>query len=217
MLDSKGGCMSFINFNFRGFWMLALGLVLAACGANATPQLIGSYPQTGEAPIAYYQPPAVPRLTITYHASLELEVENTGNALYSVQWIASQNYGYLLNSRTWRESSLTYGEATIAVPASRFDAARSALRGLGTVREESISGELKPVDGYEAGWEGYSNITVSLRPAAASWGRQALRGATGVLQFAWWVATVVLPPALMVIGLVTVVRWAGRRLRPRPE
>src|SRR5512134_124187 len=105
--------------DFRLSWWLAAALTLAACSGSATPQLIGSYPQGGEPPIAYHEPAPAPQLAITYNASLELEVENTQQALNDVQWIAARHDGYWLSSRSWHEGNQLYGEATIAVPASR--------------------------------------------------------------------------------------------------
>jgi hypothetical protein len=202
---------------FRKRCVLPFMLVfaLAACGGSATPQLIGSYPQGGEPPIAYYEPVPAQPLTINYHASLEMDVEDTQRALHNIQWIASQHSGYLLNSATWHEANRLYGEATIAVPVSRFEAAISALRGLGSVRAERISGEVQSAYVSEAGWEGYSEITVSLRPASADWGRQIGGFLTGSLQFVFRAALILVPITLMMIGLVTVVRWAGSRLQAR--
>ncbi len=206
------------SFVFRSLVLIA-AFALAACTSPATPQLIGSYPQGGQGeahelpPISDYSP-VPPRLVIVYNASMELEVEQPTYAVYDVRSIAEQNGGYLLNSRTWRKGWDEYAEATIAVPVSSFEAARSRLRSLGEVRSESVSGEIRDID---PGWydrsSGFSNITVSLYPASANWLRRIGSFFAGV----FWIAAAVTQPVLMLIGLFTVIRavvgWIRKRRR----
>ncbi len=192
------------------FALLLLACALAACG-GAAPQLIGSYPSTDSS--NDYQPPPsdyVPsHLEITYNATLEIEVRDTYSAIFTAKNVAARYNGYLLGSRTWGRDSDVYGEVVIAVPSYNFDSAKQELHWLGTVLSEELTGEL---DYVAPSWEGggsYSNITVSLKPESANWGRKVWGGVKWVLL----VLAYAIPPTLMIIGLITVVRWVVGRFR----
>lgn len=194
------------------FTLIVMACVLVACG-GAAPQLIGSYPSTDSGNT--YQPPPpdyVPsHLEITYNASLEIEVRDTYSAIYTAKNIASRYNGYLLSSRTWGRDSDVYGEVVIAVPSYNFDSARGDLRWMGTVLSEEMTGEL---DYVGPGWEGggaYSNITVSLKPESANLGRKVWGG----VQWVGRVVALLVPPILMIIGFITVIRWVAGRFRRR--
>jgi Domain of unknown function (DUF4349) len=203
--------------------LLALGLTMAACG-SAAPQLIGSYPQTGQ---TYAQPPInsdgpVPQhLQIDYNAALELEVENPPSAIYSVKSIAEQYGGYLISSETWNQNGDDYATVTVAVPVGTFEAARTRLKSLGNVRSESTSGELRDQGpAYLNEFQTYSNITISLTPTSANWGRRFGNFVGGLATVLFWVFLIVTPIALMLIGFVTCMQalanWIDARGKRQP-
>jgi len=202
--------------------LLALGLSLAACG-SAEPQLIGSYPQTGQ---TYTQPPinsdgpAPQHLQIDYNAALELEVENPPSAIYSVKSIAEHYGGYLISSETWQQNGDDYATVTVAVPVGTFEAARARLKSLGIVRSESMSGELRDQGPtYLNEFQTYSNITISLTPTSANWGRKFGSFFSTAFTVIFWLLVVVIPPFLMIVGFFTCLRafgeWVSARSKPK--
>lgn len=203
---------------------LALGLAVcsAACG-SATPQFIGSYPQTGQT----YSPPPInndgpvpQHFQIDYNAALEIEVENPNWAIASVRAVAENYNGYLITSEAWRENNNDYASVTVAVPVSNFEAARARIKSLGEVRSESVSGQIQnqgPT--YLNELPNYSNITVTLTPSAANWGRRFVNFLGGLATVVFWILVIVTPIALMLIGLATSVNWLttwlDRRGKPK--
>ena len=212
---------------FRYYLSLVLLLgawALVACGGAATPQLIGSYPEGDPAhnppPVTDWSPPPQ-NLYIAYNAALELEVDRPSYVVYSIRSVAEQSGGYLLASRTWQADGNEYAEATVAVPVGNFESVKAQLRSLGTVKSESVSGEIRnsgPT--YLGGAASFSNITVSLKPAAANWGRKIGAFFGGLFTVIFWILLIGTPPVLMVIGLVTSVRtvvgWLQARNKPQP-
>lgn len=149
--------------------LIALAFVLAACGGSATPQLIGSYPQGTDAgaPAESWSSPAA-NVLVVYNAHLELEVSDTDWAADRAKQYAYDHGGYLVSSQSWYRDGRRHYTLTLAVPVARFESLRGDLLSLGTLLNESVSGDLEPVGEGESGWNTYSHITVQLRPAAAS-------------------------------------------------
>jgi hypothetical protein len=183
---------------------------LAACG-GAAPQLIGTYPQTGQTynpPPINNDSPAPQHLQISYNAALELEVDHPEWAIASVRAVAENYSGYLINSETWRENGDDYATGTIAVPVSNFEAARARIKNLGQVKSESVSGQLQDSGPtYLNGAQTYSNITVTLTPSSANWGRRFGTFVGGLAVVVFWILVIVTPIGLMLVGLATCVNW----------
>jgi hypothetical protein len=186
--------------------LITLVLVLAACAPGSGPQLIGSAPQGGAPTLLNSAPPAPPGLAIVYSASMELAVRDVTRARAWVSGLASEMNGYLLAERTWTSGFEQNAEVTMAVPAARLEPALNRLRGYGSVRAESKTGQLLTTDAYGA--SGYSNLTVTLRP-------DAWAGVGDFFGGLLWVLAALAPPSLMLIGAVTVLRtvvwWWKRR------
>jgi len=196
---------------------------LVACGGAVTPQLIGSYPDSGSPPLTDWSPtngsPPPQNLYIAYNAALDMEVDHPNYAVYSVRAIAEHSGGYLLNSRTWSEGGDEYAEATVAVPVGNFESVKAQIRSLGTVRAESVSGEIRngsPT--YLDGAASFSNITVSLKPNAANWLMKIGGFVGGVIVGLFWLFVWIMPPFLMLVGLITSIRtvvgWLRKRAQP---
>ncbi len=75
-------------------------------------------------------------------ATLALTVPETSTAVQTALNLAENYNGYVLNQRQWKTGdTTTYGELTLGVPAEQFEALLNALRTLGTVEDEQLSGQ----------------------------------------------------------------------------
>jgi len=75
-------------------------------------------------------------------ADLSLMVPDTRTAVQTALNLAESYNGYVLNQRQWETGdTTTYGELTFGVPAEQFEALLNALRTLGTVEDEQLSGQ----------------------------------------------------------------------------
>ena len=75
-------------------------------------------------------------------ANLALTVPDTGTAVQTAVNLAESYNGYVLSQRQWETGdTTTYGELTFGVPAGQFEALLNALRTLGTVEDEQLSGQ----------------------------------------------------------------------------
>jgi hypothetical protein len=180
--------------------LIAMIMMLAACSPGA-PQLIGSAPRGGEVGLPPINNPLAPAgLVIVYNAAMELAVRDVSSARVAVRNVASEMNGYTLSERTWQSGFEQLAELSMAVPAHRVEQTLSRLRYLGQVRSESKSGQLLSGDGYTGS---FSTVTVTLRP---DWWAGVMDFFGGVL----WLLAALVPPALMLIGAVTVLRSVGR-------
>lgn len=189
--------------------LIALVLTLAACSPGGVPQLIGSAPRGNEGglPPINTASPAPAGLVIVYNASIELAVRNVASAREWVKGLASEMNGYVLAERACQSGFEQLAEVTLAVPAHRVEHTLSRLRYFGNVRTESKSGQLLTTDAYGAG-SGYSTVTVTLRP---DWWAGTADFFGGFL----WLLAALIPPLLMLIGLITVLRAVGGWLQKR--
>ncbi|WP_420627417.1 DUF4349 domain-containing protein [Candidatus Leptofilum sp.] len=74
-------------------------------------------------------------------AHLSLTVADTSTAVATAINLAESYGGYVLNQRQWETGNTsTYGELTFGVPADQFEALLNALRTLGMVEDEQLSG-----------------------------------------------------------------------------
>lgn len=74
-------------------------------------------------------------------ANLSLTVAETRTAVQTAMNLAESYSGYVLNQRQWETGATsTYGELTFGVPADQFEGLLNALRTLGTVDDEQLSG-----------------------------------------------------------------------------
>ena len=75
-------------------------------------------------------------------ATLSLTVPDTRTAVQTALNLAESYAGYVLNQRQWETGdTTTYGEITFGVPAGQFEGLLNALRTLGTVEDQQISGQ----------------------------------------------------------------------------
>lgn len=75
-------------------------------------------------------------------ANLALMVPDTSTAVQTAVNLAESYNGYVLSQRQWETGdTTTYGELTFGLPATQFEALLNALRTLGTVEDEQLSGQ----------------------------------------------------------------------------
>jgi hypothetical protein len=183
--------------------------LLAACAPGATPQLIGSWPQVGAPPVAPPLPQPAPPLNlyVVYNATLTLSVEDIWTARWEVRRITEGLGGVVLSERSLETNAAAAPyEIILAVPSTQLDIALSRLRWLGAVSDEVKTGEVRvgaPVGVNPA--RSYSSLTVTLRQY---WWVEVFRG----LGQLFTLAVILTPFALMIVGLVTVLRAVGRWL-----
>jgi hypothetical protein len=183
--------------------------LLAACAPGATPQLIGSWPQASVPPVAPPLPQPAPPLNlyVVYNASLTLSVEDIWSARWDIRQVAQDLGGVVLSERSLETNPAASSyEIILAVPSNQLEVALSRLRRLGTVSDEVKTGEVRvgaPVGVNPAG--SYSSLTVTLRQ---NWWVEVFRG----LGRLFTLAVILTPFALMIVGLVTVLRAVGRWL-----
>jgi len=160
--------------SYRLFLPAALVVLIAAllggCSGQATPKAIAVYPQkTRIAPAVY--PPLPP--VVVYHAYLELEVASVDQAAGQAAELATRHGGYLANLQSWQVDGQTVTSVDLAVPTASFDSLRQKLRALGTVLNESITGEpVRPQPGTTQLYPpppSYSTITAQFRSGEVSW------------------------------------------------
>jgi hypothetical protein len=160
--------------------MLFMGSLLAGCSRQADSKPIATYPlgQAGapaqeqparspvRPPIAQYPlPPAV-----IYHATLVLQVVDVDQAAQQAAAMAGKYGGYLANLQSWQVDGRPITSLDLAVPTNNFDDLRLGLRRLGSLGNETISGEqVDPKPGLPPDYPSYSTITVQLQPAGLAW------------------------------------------------
>jgi hypothetical protein len=186
-----------------------LACILAACGGSA-PQLIGSYPSTDIGNT--YQPPIdIERgdYQISYDTSMVLEMEsldlfdNTLGVLLPAEF-----GGRLVSNRNWNEGADQVSEFIVVVPSHRFNDLRDWLREQGTIVSETTFAHVDGLNSISSTTDYYSTLTLTVRPY----------GWVKVRNFAmsmFWVVLALIPPILMVIGLITIIRWGVGRFRRR--
>lgn len=131
-----------------------LGFVLVACSGSA-PKQIAALPK--EKPIAQYPS----QILIIYQAYLELKVSDVDRAVEKATRLGYDYGGYLASSQSWYVDGRKVSTVELAVPTANFEGLRIALRGLGDLVNESISGETTSGSGYP---QHFSTITVQFRP-----------------------------------------------------
>jgi hypothetical protein len=204
---------------FLSITLALLALILTACG-QSTPEMIASYPSSPANQPKLINNPA----QIVYNAYIELEVANVDTAAERAQGQAYNYGGYLVSSQSWSQDGKKYTTLVLAVPVPSFDRLREALLKLGTLKNESVTGELVSY-GY-GGQPNYSQITLHLKPRASGWPTVSIRGwdpgATISQAFEVFITIFgflvdVLLWLVIVIGPFALIGWGGwalaRRLR----
>lgn len=149
-------------------FLIAIPLLLAACSGQSTPKAIAVYPQkTPVVPPAPYPVPPV----IVYHGFLDLEVRSADRAVDQASDLAAKYGGYLAGLQSWQVGGQTVISIDLVVPTPGFEPLRLGLRQLGTVLNESVTGEpLHPQPGRSQIYPpSYSTITVQLRAGGVAW------------------------------------------------
>ena len=206
---------------FRRLPFIVLPLLLAACSAASNaPQLIGAAPKVTSVP-----PP--PGVSLIYDSNLTLEVWDVSAAADHAAQIAYDYGGYVSDSQMWKAGNEIYATLTLAVPVAQFNKAREAVLRLGTLVNETLTGD--PIGGgYGMEWSNYSTLTVNLRPmntarvwpAPRGWNPADTAGRAFavfitifrfIVDAAIWAAIVIGPFVLMGLG----VRSLLRRARPK--
>jgi len=151
---------------------LPIFLLLIACSATETSQLIAEHPF--DEAIASYPSLIAPEgvENIIYHASLLMEVRNVERAADKAILLAEHFNGYLVNSQSWFQNNEQYIHLVITVPVWYFEEMHVELLKLGRVKSEQISGDIIP--GMEYAHGQYSHFTLQLHPKASAFGSVSL-------------------------------------------
>ena len=140
----------------RRVWLMAAGVALtaAACaqggvggggaGGGQAPERGAPADTTSEgsdaAPSVEGLPPLIPTVIKTADLEVQVEREGFGGAMEEATVVAGRYGGFVVSSSI-RGQDVRTGSLVIRVPAENFDPALGDLRGLGTVRRQSIRGE----------------------------------------------------------------------------
>jgi hypothetical protein len=188
--------------------LLLVACALAACSGSA-PQLIGSYPSTDIDPV--YNPPVEigGSYQISYDTSMVLEVDNVPFFDIVLGSNARDFDAQVISNRSWQDGADQINELIVVVPSHRFNDLRDWLRTRGTIVSETTFAHVQDTN-FITSESYYSTLTLTVRP----YGWVKVRNfAMGV----FWVVAAIIPPVLMVIGLITVIRWGvGRFRRQKP-
>lgn len=85
--------------------------------------------------------PAIgPTVIKTADLAVEVERDSFGDAMATVTQIAAGNGGFVVSSTRFGEESRG-GSVVVRIPSDRFETALDEVRGLGKVKEETVSGE----------------------------------------------------------------------------
>lgn len=191
---------------------------LAACAQGNAPRQIASYSDDGPRPIS------IAPAQVVYNASIELEVEDVEHAAERADGLAYRHGGYMAGSRSWQQDGKSYTSLTLAVPVPNFDALHGAVLDLGTLKDETVSGQLLSYG--PGGQTNYSQITILFIPASPRWpslpssgwnpGR-TLESAFHVFAAIFGFVVDVLIWVLVVVGPFVLIGWGAwallRRLR----
>ena len=208
-------------------WAVGLSaLALAGCSGSATPQLIGAHPKAGQ---PTYIPTRTDYLAVST-AHLSLEASDPDAAARRATQLAYDLGGYRVGSQTWYAAEDKHVTLTLAVPVPQFEAARNALRGLGRLLSESVSGEVVIAGDGRNEWNTFSHLVVQFQPpyvpsrlpAWPSLGWNPLRTLQSafdvsfsifsfLIDAAIWIAVILGPFVLLGLGL----RRLFQRMRPR--
>ncbi|MBI5082196.1 MAG: DUF4349 domain-containing protein [Chloroflexi bacterium] len=205
-------------FTLRSLSLLSLiSFFAAACSTPGTPTMSGSYPQGSDSPSSSEYNSNIPNNTlVVYNAYMELEVSDTEYAARQAKQIAASQGGYLVSSRSWYSNGERWTTLTLAVPLARFDYVYQSLLRLGTLINDSVSGDRVKVDYESNPYNTFSNITLQLRPPAWNVGKGVSSWFATLWSFIvtlFWLAVAVTPLILMGIGGVTVMRWIASRVK----
>ena len=133
--------------------------IMAGCSGAKTPQMIASYPLTGQ-PNPPVSPPPDPSERV-YSTSIFLQVGGVEQAAQKARELAERYSGYLSGWNSWRQDEQTCIQLVLEVPAPYFDMLRSDLLEMGTLNSENASSKWNPA-GY--GWNVYTEIVLTLTP-----------------------------------------------------
>jgi hypothetical protein len=203
-------------------FLVLLGL-LAACSKVNRPEQIAIYPK--EDPIAIYR--HFPEISVTYNATLDMEVSNVERATERVKGIAFEHGGYLVSIQSWFRDGEKHSTVILAVPPYQFDHTRDEILRLGRLNGEWISSELDS-HGYEPG-DKFAQITIYLHPrefplpevSLPKWRPvQTFQRALGVfasifgflLDIVIWIVVVAGPFVLIGFGAVKLYLWRKKTL-----
>jgi len=205
------------------------GLLLAAC-SSAAPQLIASYPSE-EQPILIGKHPAPPDpVVFVQDAYLDMEVSNIDRTIERAEQAISQYGGYLMSAQTWWQDGKQSAAVRLAVPAAQFEGALQAVKNLGSVKSELISGEWVDAGPGANAWTVYSQINLNLYPRLVAWPSlprtgwdpaHTLQSALRVCVTIFGFLVDILIWLLVVVGPFVLLGWGGltlyRRMQKRTQ
>lgn len=142
--------------------LLLLSIALASCSSPGVAQLIAEHP--ADEPIAIYPSIPIPEPgdSITYNATIYLEVRQVDRAAEKAILLADHFDGFMVSTNSWYRKDDKHIQLILAVPAWRFDEMHAELLRLGELRSEQISGEV--ISPREYPQTQYSYFTIYLQP-----------------------------------------------------
>ncbi|MFZ6026240.1 MAG: DUF4349 domain-containing protein [Chloroflexota bacterium] len=195
------------------FISILCSLALAACAGSGAPKLIGA---------ASREATPGPRLLspageeVVYHAVMEMEVSDAEKSAGRAEGLASRYGGYLVSSQLWYEDGKKHASVSLAVPAGNYESLYRAVRDLGKLYGETVTGQL--VAQQPGGREINAHITVNFHPGGTVWpslpvtgwnpGRTVGNAFTVFLTIFGFIADIFLW-ALIVVGPFALMAWGA--------
>src|SRR5512145_249468 len=120
------------------FVVILLSLGLAACAGSDTPKLIGSAPREATPGPRLISPSG----EVIYNAVMEMKVSDAEKSAQRAEEFAYRYGGYLVSSQLWYEDDQKHASVVLAVPAPNYENLYRALKGLGKLNAETVTGQL---------------------------------------------------------------------------
>jgi hypothetical protein len=199
--------------------LILVGLALALPACSGEPRRIAEYPAGNRPGSQGSTGPGSAWRALAYSAYLELEVTNVESAAKRAEQLAYDYGGYTTDSHFWQQDGKTYATLVLEVPTRQFDRLRERLLRLGSLEDESTTGEW--VDPDTLDWDPYSQIILFLKPRDFTWPRlelpqwrplQTLERAFGVSLAIFGFLVDVLIWVIVIGGPFLLLGWGLKRL-----
>lgn len=194
------------------FVLILFSLGLAACAGSGTPKLIGAAPREATPGPRLISPSS----EVIYNAVMEMKVSDAEKSAARAEELSSRYGGYLVSSQLWYEDDKKHTSVVLAVPAPNYENLYRAVKGLGKLSGETVTGQL--VTYAPGGGENTAYITVNFHPGEISWpslpiigwnpGRTIGNAATVFLTIFGFIADVLLW-VLIVFGPFALMAWGA--------
>ena len=203
-------------------WIVLLGAFAASCAKAQAPTLVASYPiasSGGNSPRTFMDGPVV--VETVY---LTLEVSDPDGAAEETAHLAYEYGGYEGDRDAWYADGGRIVSQNIFMPLDRSDAFYARLWQMGWKEKESVTRHTDAGYGHPESWAQFS-IQYRIRHET-DWdhphGEDFLRWMCGFFEGAaaflaqlaaslLLAAAIVIPGVMLIVGIVTTIRWLFRR------